>query len=220
MKIVIHKNKLFYQPGDWRKGVDYFLFYLHRRFMLRYPNSTNKAIPKEYRKIAEGLFPQEGQEGPSLEQIHSFAEILGLGPDYKKHLAAQSCNLGGLLLSFQNNLDLLIQKTWVEKADELRKEKLLDEVPDFITGIEEENYSKALEDFGAILEELAWLFFGKESQKDDFTEYTFRIDGQFGLFWWYGHQLCKKQTQEWIKNADQGILKAILLLGICYLTNF
>ena len=193
--------------------------------MLSCPACINKAIPEEYRKIAEDLFPPQGYangQGPTLEQIHGFSEILGLGPDYKRFLEAPNSgkDLEGLLLSFQNNLDLLIQKTWVEKADETRKEDLLDEVPDFIAKIEQENYPKALEDFGAILEELAWLFFGAQSQKEDFTEYTFRIDTQIGLFWWYGNQLCSKQAQEWTKDADKNMLKAILLLGICYLTNF
>ena len=192
--------------------------------MLSCPSCANNAIPNEYRKIAESLFPPEGYvkgKGPSLEQIFSFAEILGLGSDYKKNLDFSNSggDLIGLLRSFQNNLALLIQKTWVEKADEIRKENLLDELPDFMTEIEEENYPKALEEFGAILEELAWLFFGAQSQKDDFTEYTFRIDIQIGLFWWYGNQLCSKQAKGWITGTDKRILKAILLLGICYLTN-
>jgi hypothetical protein len=201
--------------------------------MLNCPLSANKAIPEEYRKIAEDLFPPNGypnREGPSLNKIQDFAEILGLGPDYKQFLEASNSgahfrprigkNLEALLLSFQNNLDLLIQKTWVEKADESRKDDLTEQVPDFIAKIEEGNYSKALEEFGAILDELAWLFFGDQSQKDDFTEYTFRIDTQFGLFWWYGNQLCSQQAQAWMKGTDKGILKAILLLGISYLTNF
>ena len=193
--------------------------------MLHCPSCINQAIPEEYRAVAEALFPPEGysiSEKPSLEQIRNFAEILGLGADYKQLLETGKSggDLGELLLSFQNNLDLLIQKTWVEKADEIRKDDLLDRVPDFITGIKQEKYPEILDEFGAILEELAWLFFGAQSNKDDFTEYTFRIDIQMGLFWWYGGQLCSKQAQEWIKRTDREILKAILLLGICYLTNF
>ena len=201
--------------------------------MLNCPLNANKAIPREYRKIAEALFPPEGYakgEGPSLARIENFAEILGLGTDYKQFLKASGPgpdsslgfgrNLGGLLLSFQNNLDLLIQKTWVEKEEEIRKDNLLDQVPELIAGIEHENYLKALEEFGAILEELAWLFFGAQSQKDDFMEYAFRIDTEIGLFWWYGYQLCSKRAQEWMAGADKEILKTILLLGISYLANF
>jgi hypothetical protein len=177
----------------------------------------NNAIPDEYRIVAEGLFPLKGYpvgKGPSHEKIKKFAGILGLGHEYKTPDSA------GLMLSFQNNLDLLIQKTWVEKAEESRKDDLLDRLPTFIAGIEQGDYSKALEEFGTILDELAWLFFGDQSRKDDFTEYTLRIDTQMGLFWWYGNQLCNPQTLDWIKRTDKEILKAILFLGICYLTNF
>jgi hypothetical protein len=70
------------------------------------------------------------------------------------------------------------------------------------------------------LEELAYLFFGAQSHKDDFTEYTFRIDTQMGLFWWYGGQLVNPRFLEWAKSAEKEYLEAVLLLGICYLTNF
>jgi hypothetical protein len=171
----------------------------------------------EYRKAAEALFPPQGfppEQGPTIAAAEDFAEILSIGADYKRIQSTQS-NIHQLLGHFQNNLDLLIQKTWVEKADEIRKEKLLDRLPGFIAEIEAEDYHKALKDFGGILEELAYLFFGAQSHKDDFTEYTFRIDTQMGLFWWYGGQIgCLS------KAADKTCLKAVLLIGICYLTNF
>ena len=121
---------------------------------------------------------------------------------------------------FQNNLDLLIQKTWVEKADEARKEDLQDQVPPFIAFIESGDYAKALEEFGAILEELAYLFFSTQSQKDDFAEYVLRIDTQMGLFWWYGGQINGVKGAPWVKSVDRNVIYALLLLGICYLTNF
>jgi hypothetical protein len=181
----------------------------------------NPAVPEDYRKTAEALFPPDGysaEKGPSVEAARAFAEILGIGSDYKRLL--ESGDTDRLLASFQNNLDLLIQKTWVEKADESRKEKLLDRVPVFIVGIERGEYPKVLEEFGVILEELAYLFFGVQSHKDDFTEYTFRIDTQMGLFWWYGGQLGNLCFLEWARSADKKQLEAVLLLGICYLTDF
>ncbi|MDR2619447.1 MAG: hypothetical protein LBC62_11315, partial [Treponema sp.] len=147
--------------------------------MLSCPECANKTIPKEYRAVAEKLFPPGGYpagKGPSPGAVKSFAEILGIGADYNRCLdcPAAGRDLGNLLGHFQNNLDLLIQKTWVEKADEIRKENLLDRVPAFIAGIEQGDYQQALEEYGAILEELAYLFFGAQSRQDDFTEYTFR----------------------------------------------
>jgi hypothetical protein len=198
---------------------------MHGKAML---SSLSINISEEYRKTAESLFPPQGyQDGqaPSVEVVREFAEILGVGTDYKRlldHAASyehakedQKRYLG----HFQNNLDLLIQKTWVNKIDEERKECLLDRVPGFISLIEQGDIQKALAEFGVILDELAYLFFGIQSNKADFTEYTFRIDTQIGLFWWYGGQLGRLQQ---IRStvANDGCLKAILLLGICYLTNF
>jgi len=193
--------------------------------MFRGTPRTSKALPREYRVIAEQLFPPSGfseGKGPSQEIVVSFAAILGIGDEYKRLNDACKSNkdIGDFLDRFQNNLDLLIQKTWVEKADEERKERLLYEVPPFITLIEKEEYSEALEEFGAILEELAYLFFGVQSQSDDFAEYALRIDPQIGLFWWYGGQINNIQEASWVKSADRNILRALLFLGICYLTNF
>ncbi|MDR1411578.1 MAG: hypothetical protein LBI91_05195 [Spirochaetaceae bacterium] len=193
--------------------------------MINCPARANNALPAEYRKIAENLFPPEGYtpgKGPSVDAAIAFSEILGIGADYRKLLAPESPgggNLNSFWGHFQNNLDLLIQKTWVEKADEIRKEKLVNRIPGFIADIGQENYPKALGEFGVILEELAYLFFGAQSQKDDFTEYALRIDTQMGLFWWYGGQL-ERFLSPAPSGVDKNSLLAVLLIGICYLTNF
>ena len=189
------------------------------------PPCASHSLPEEYRANAEELFPADGfpeGKGPSVEAVGTFADILGIGDDYIRlwntHKSGQA--LEEFLDHFQNNLDLLIQKTWVEKADEARKERLLDVVPPFIALIEKGDYSGALEEFGAILEELAYLFFGVQSQQDDFAEYALRIDTQMGLFWWYGGQLNGAREESWVQSADHTVLLALLFLGICYLTNF
>ncbi|MCL2380009.1 MAG: hypothetical protein FWC64_00275 [Treponema sp.] len=193
--------------------------------MFNSPLCVSKLLPKEYRAIPEKLFPSGGfskGKGPSVEAAEAFAGILGIGEDYKRLLGVhtQGQPAGDFLERFQNNLDLLIQKTWVEKAEEARKERLLDTVPPFIAVIEKGDYSRALEEFGPILEELAYLFFGPQSQKDDFAEYALRVDVEMGLFWWYGGQINAARSALWVKNAEKGVLRAVLLLGICYLTNF
>ncbi|MDR0403885.1 MAG: hypothetical protein LBH35_09890 [Treponema sp.] len=182
------------------------------------------AIPEECKKAAESLFPPKGNTG-DLEDAFAFADALGIGADYRRLLS-----LGGLrsegtspgpdmqkyLASFRNNLDLLISKTWVEKTDEDRKERLQERIPGFMALINNAEYGKALEEFSAVLEELAWLLFGSQSRKDDFTEYTFRIDSQMGLFWWYAGHI--NRILPGLK--DRAVTRAILLLGICYLTDF
>ena len=191
--------------------------------MFTCPPCNIKALPAEYRTTAEKLFPQGGFEdgkSPTLDAIRFFAETLGISSDFTKMWDARTAGqtLDVFLNSFQNNLDLLIQKTWVEKADEVRKENLQDKVTPFITLIEKGDFCGALMELGVIMEELAYLFFGAQCQKDDFTEYVLRIDPLMGLFWWYGGQInC---TRDWIKNLDDNLLYAFLLLGICYLTDF
>jgi hypothetical protein len=194
--------------------------------MINCPFCVSNTLPDEYRQTAESLFPPEGYppgKGPSVDAAIAFSGILGIGPDYKNLLTTGSFDgckgLSSFLGHFQNNLDLLIQKTWVEKADEIHKEKLLDRIPQFLTSIEQEDCQKALAEFGIILEDLAYLLFGAQSHKDDFIEYALRIDTQMGLFWWYGGQLGKFLPLV-PTGVDNDSLKAVLLIGICYLTNF
>ncbi|MDR0878040.1 MAG: hypothetical protein LBN21_08310 [Treponema sp.] len=186
------------------------------------PPSVSQSIPSEYRKIAEELFPSGSgaEEVPNFNAVSGFAEVLGIGADYRRllDLGRKDKEMHVFLCHFQNNLDLLIQKTWVEKDDETRKEKLQDQIPGFVAGIEQGNFQQALVEFAAILEELAYLMFGAQSTKDDFTEYTFRIDSQMGLFWWYeGHLAMNAGTSA---PKDPQTLWAALLIGICFLTNF
>ena len=177
-------------------------------------------MPSECRKAAERLFPKSGflkGQKSDLKAAGEFAKALGIGIEYQRLLALEknSAEIKTFLEHFQNNLDLLIKKTWVEKSDENRKCKLHDEVPILMTTIEQADFTKAMEEFGAILDELAYLFFGAQSEKEDFAEYTFRIDAQMGLFWWYGGRLSLFK-----EIKDKKTSWAVLLLGLCYLTNF
>jgi hypothetical protein len=194
--------------------------------MSRWSPSVYANIPKEYRKAAESIFPVRGfswRREPDIKSTVDFAKALGIDAEYRRLLALDndSGEIRIFLEHFQNNLDLLIQKTWVEKAEEDRKEKLQDKVPPFMVTIEQGNFLKGIEEFGEILEELAYLFFGIQSGEDDFTEYAFRIDAQMGLFWWYGGRLASlKELSEKRGMRANRLLWAVLLLGICYLTNF
>jgi len=186
---------------------------------------SNEALASlgEYRGVAEALFPAGGfSPGPNLRAVENFAKALGTGSEYQRLFALKKDDesVRVFLGHFQNNLDLLIQKTWVEKADESRKEKLQDEIPPLIALIERGDFLQAIEKFGLVLDELAYLFFGTQSAKEDFTEYTFRIDPQIGLFWWYGSRLVGlKETGKDSALRDES-LWALLLIGLCYLTDF
>jgi hypothetical protein len=103
----------------------------------------------------------------------------------------------------------------VEKADEAHKEKLLDRLPLFVADMEAGDYSRALKTFVHIADELAYLLFGSQSRKGDFIEYVSRIDSQMGLFWWYAGAVSSLLGEE-----DAKRLRAILLVGVCFLAGF
>ncbi|MDR2864772.1 MAG: hypothetical protein LBV68_04075 [Spirochaetaceae bacterium] len=177
------------------------------------PNAVN-SMPKEYRKTAEALFPPDSPKTPSLDAVKSYAQCLEIETDFNRLLDSQVLFMQ-FFAHFKTNLSLLIAKTWVEKSDEARKEILQGRLPAFYAKIEQGDYRGALYDFSAILEELAYLFFGEQSKREDFTEYAFRIDTKMGLFWWYGSRLSFLAP-----DANNDILRAILILGISYLAGF
>ncbi|MDR0409275.1 MAG: hypothetical protein LBH18_02625 [Spirochaetaceae bacterium] len=168
------------------------------------------------RVIAESLFPAAETED-ALAAVENFADILGIGAEFRCLFKEKDdgSEFRRFLAHFQNNLALLISKTWVEKDDEGKKERLLRQLPGLIALIEKGDYEDALLEFGLVLEDLAFLFFGSQSLKEDFTEYAMRIDPQIGLFWWYGSQLRAQNLK-----VDASVLRALLLIGICYLTSF
>lgn len=172
------------------------------------------------------MFPKDGfsrGHKPDIKSATLYAKALGIGIEFQRLLTLDKSSeeIKTFLEHFQNNLDLLIQKTWVEKSDERRKRALQDKVSPFVTTIEQGDYLKAIEFFGSILEELSFLFFGTQAEKDDFTEYTFRIDEQMGLFWWYSSKLVLlKELSSLNLSRDDKALWAILLIGLCFLTNF
>lgn len=194
--------------------------------MSKNSSPANFTLPGDYRKVAERLFPKEGftkLQKPDFKAAAEFAKVLGVASEYQRVLALEH-NTGDMktfLHHFKNNLDLLIQKTWVEKSEERRKDALHNDTASFMARLEQEDYTGAIENFGGILQELAYLFFGAQSKQDDFTEYTFRIDAQMGLFWWYGSRLSNiKNMLDINEGKNDKFLWAVLLLGICYLTNF
>ena len=117
-----------------------------------------------------------------------------------------------LLVSFKNNLTLLIQKTWVEKSDIALKEQLLYQLDQLLTNNHAwtENYSL----FRQIINQAVFLMFGQKTDSPDFAEYTIRIDPEFGIFWWYISGL--PQTADWSEEK----FKLAMMLGMFFLANY
>lgn len=174
-------------------------------------------IPAEYRVISERLFPSAGTGAHTDAAALEFASLLGVGNDLSALIAGVDGEraLRRQLGHFRNNVELLIQKTWVEKADEAHKEKLLDRIPVLVADLEKGDSERALRAFVHILDELAYLLFGAQSHKADFIEYAFRIDPQIGLFWWYAGRLSSL-----LGSSDPAALRSTLLIGVCFLAAF
>ena len=96
----------------------------------------------------------------------SFADVL-------KSDAEEPC--AKLISSFHNNLNLLVQKTWVEKADEALKEQVLFRLDNLCNALKEKKEA-SYEDFVVLLKDVVYLMFGSQAKTADFAEYALRID--------------------------------------------
>jgi hypothetical protein len=119
-----------------------------------------------------------------------------------------------LISSFHNNLQLLVQKTWVEKSDEALKEQVLERLNLCCENVKAIDYVKSYESFNTVLHDVVYLMFGAQAKKDDFSEYALRIDPGFGIFWWYLQNLPQRCTWESYK------IRLALLLGMFFLANY
>ena len=119
-----------------------------------------------------------------------------------------------LTSSFHNNLNLLVQKTWVEKSDETLKEQALFRITELCDACSKKAYAENYENFLAILRDVVYLMFGAQAKKDDFLEYALRIDPGFGIFWWYISNLPPKS--EWSEEKS----RLAILLGMYFLANY
>ena len=141
----------------------------------------------------------------STETINSIAAMFGYSGSF------ESEDEHKLVQSFKNNLQLLIEKTWVEKSDIALKEQILFQLEKFCN---ESDWTKNFSEFLTILNEAVYLMFGQQTKSGDFGEYSLRIDPGFGIFWWYVKSL--PATAEWpVEKCRNAVL-----LGMYFLANY
>mgnify|MGYP006916028739 CR=1 FL=1 len=117
-----------------------------------------------------------------------------------------------LIESFQKNLKLLIEKTWVEKSDIALKEQILFQLEKLCS--DTSDWAKTYDVFLNVLSEAVYLMFGQQTKSDDFGEYSLRIDPGFGIFWWYIKSL--PTSAEWpVEKCRNAVL-----LGMYFLANY
>lgn len=119
-----------------------------------------------------------------------------------------------LLESFKKNLSLLIQKTWVEKSDEMLKEQVLYKLEEFCNAVGKNDWEDAFDRFPEVISDVVFLMFGSQSKAKDFDEYSLAIDPEFGIFWWYISSLPAKN--DWSSDKK----RLALLVGMFFLANY
>lgn len=119
-----------------------------------------------------------------------------------------------LVAGFEKNLELLVQKTWVEKADESMKEEMLQRIDTLCHNLVNYDYHRALSEFLPVLHDVVYLLFGTLAKQASFLEYAVRIDPDFGFFWYYINSLPPHET--WSEEK----CRAAVLLGIFFLATF
>lgn len=119
-----------------------------------------------------------------------------------------------LVQSFQKNLELLVQKTWVDKTDEALKEEMLFRIDTLCKNLTKYDYHTSLSEFLPVLHDVVYLLFGSLAKTDSFLEYAVRIDPDFGFFWYYINNL--PAHERWSEEK----CRTAVLLGIFFLANF
>ena len=119
-----------------------------------------------------------------------------------------------LISSFQKNLSLLAQKTWIEKSDAELKENVLYKLNEYSDAVSKGQWNASYPALLQIVGDVVYLMFGNQSKGEDFEEYALRIDPEFGIFWLYVNSLPKEQ--DWEKDKA----RVAMLLGMFFLANY
>jgi hypothetical protein len=174
-------------------------------------------------KAAFKALPQliSADENRRAKYAIQIADILGNPGEFHQYVSGPTpdrlARIDRLLRIFRENVELLIHKTWVEKAEEKPKGRLLEDLQAFEREFRDGAVSIAFKRFVALANSLASLLFGHQSKAEDFLAYCFRIDPKFGLFFWFVGEL-EKQAREG-KYADD-LFTVELLIGVYSLSSF
>lgn len=185
------------------------------------PLQIKESIPDYLINGVEAVEVFAGSEDENLikEAAGKVAAALGGGADFISLFDTQSPDTPekekSLIKSFKRNLELLIHKTWVEKSDEGLKENLLESLEKLTESVSSGKYKESIDDFVSVLSDTVYLLFGQNPEAEDFTEYSFRIDPDFGFFCWYVRSVAPS-----ICNRGEDIARVAVLLGMFFLANF
>lgn len=125
-----------------------------------------------------------------------------------------------LMRVFRENMELLIDKTWVDHSEEKPKERLHEDLEALIADWRKNSIQSAFLRFVSIARSVPALLFGPTGRSPEFLEYAFRIDPKFGLFFWIVGEL-ERQARSEMELADRATLFHLeILLGAYVLSSF
>ena len=166
-------------------------------------------------------FLKSSERQEVLNSAKGIAEAFEISSCFDSILSDENRGLErDVIKSFNKNVHLLIDKTWVEHTEELFKmetARSLDKMTDlFVTFLTEkkEIYRPNFEAFCTISSDIVYLLFGKEAKLDSLVEYVMRMEPRFGLFCYYLSQI--KQ----MKKLDEHKGRLAILLAIVFLAEF
>lgn len=182
---------------------------------------NDDSMPDAVRKAANVLLPRfiaSAEDSSLAPLVIELAAVLGDSGNFRAIVSEKSTQRDlseqKLVSGFQKNIELLVQKTWVEKADEALKDEILFRITNLCRNLSQYDYHTALSEFLPVLRDVVFLLFGSLSKTDSFLEYAVRIDPDFGFFWYYITNLPAHDNWSEEKCRDA------VLLGICFLANF
>jgi hypothetical protein len=182
---------------------------------------NDDSLPEVVKKAVTGDLPRFLETADDVGLSSSAVQIaaaFGDQGDFKAVMASKDSKRDDsekkLVQSFQKNLELLVQKTWVDKADETMKEEMLLRIGALCKNLSRYDYHTSLSEFLPVLHDVVYLLFGSLAKNEGFLEYAVRIDPDFGFFWFYINSL--PPHKDWSEEK----CRAAVLLGICFLANF
>jgi hypothetical protein len=188
-------------------------------------NDIDMQLPEQIRRAAVEYLPAflsaEDAETLAVQALLIARAFHGEGAFEQVFTAAEPITQHyqiNLIRSFEKNVRLLVDKMWVEKADEDVKEDVLYRLRCFCKSMQQAkdpaDYAELLPECLGVLHDVVLLLFGRQIDGGNFLEYAMRIDPDFGLFWYYLECLTV-QPQLSGEKAQLAIF-----LGIYFLANF
>ena len=172
-------------------------------------------------KAAFEIFPLLASTSNAVlrrEYASALADIIGTPGEFHTYVQGNAGDLATrhvhLVEIFKDNVSLLVTKTWVDKPDDKRKTRTIQELEALTAAFLAGDYEGALKRFTSVADSVAILLFGETPSDEGFMDYVFRIDPRLGVFYWYVS--CLREQA----RIEPDLARLELLVGLYSLSSF